>query len=219
MEIISGNIGRDAESKKTKTGKDYAEFSVALYNGKDRPATWATVRAFDVAAETLLKGKRVTAIGTLDISAFRKRDESLGHSVVMLTSKVEPTAELGSAAIVYGNVGNPPEQKHAKSGKPYYSFPVYVHSGKGDDKKSTRYSVIYFAEDGVDFDKGDFIKIYGSLSVEPYEKEGKLGASATLTTFKIEKVRGDETDTPAPERSHSRETNMDMDDQDDDLPF
>jgi single-stranded DNA-binding protein len=217
MEIISGNIGRNAETKTTKGGKDYAEFSVALYNGKDRPATWATVRAFGAKADDFQKGKRVQAIGTLDIAAFKKRDDSLGTSIVMLTSKVEATEELGSAAIVYGNVGMSPEHKTSKGGKAYYSFPVYVHSGKDDAKKSTRYNVVYFSDEAIDFDKGDFIKVHGSLAVEAYDKDGKLGASATITTFKVEKVKGEESSSSG-SAEPGRETQL-GDDFDDDLPF
>lgn len=218
MEIISGNIGRNAEAKTTKGGKDYAEFSVALYNGKDRAATWATVRAFGANADDFQKGKRIQAIGTLDIAAFKKRDDSLGTSIVMLTSKVEPTEELGSAAIVYGNVGNSPERKTSKGNKQYYSFPVYVHSGKDEAKKSTRYNVVFFSDEEINFDKGDFVKVYGSLSVEAYEKDSKLGASATISTFKVDKVKGEESG--GSEQSGSgRETRIDDDDTDDDLPF
>lgn len=71
--VISGNIGREPESRYTPAGKQILSFSVALWTGKDkdsgenRKSYWVNVSLYDeVAAEyadQLHKGTRVTVIG------------------------------------------------------------------------------------------------------------------------------------------------------------
>jgi single-strand DNA-binding protein len=78
---ITGNIGRDAESRTTTTGKTIVSFSVGDSPGKDKPTMWWAVNCWlrdgdrgDVIAAQLTKGRRVTVTGQAKESRYTGRD-------------------------------------------------------------------------------------------------------------------------------------------------
>lgn len=76
-----GNLGKDAEIKQTKTGKEYISFTVAVNdkNGGEKETTWISVFAemrFQKLVEYLKKGKSVQIIGQLRTSAYINKDNN-----------------------------------------------------------------------------------------------------------------------------------------------
>ena len=70
--IISGNVGKDAELRRTQGGKSVLGFSLAVDNGKDdqgnsRPATWYDCSIWGKRAESLethiTKGTKLILLG------------------------------------------------------------------------------------------------------------------------------------------------------------
>lgn len=67
---VAGNVGKDAEIKASKNGKDYVTFSVAVNSGKgdDKQVTWIGVRTMQVSiAEFIRKGDPITVAGELSL--------------------------------------------------------------------------------------------------------------------------------------------------------
>lgn len=64
---ITGNLGKDAETRFTPNGDPVASFSVADSQGKEKPAIWWNCALFGKRAESLaqylVKGQQVTVIG------------------------------------------------------------------------------------------------------------------------------------------------------------
>jgi single-stranded DNA-binding protein len=71
-----GSLGRDAESKTSKTGKQYLRLNVRVGDGE--AAQWVSVMAFDEnaidAANKLTKGARVYCEGRLSIGEWTGQD-------------------------------------------------------------------------------------------------------------------------------------------------
>jgi single-strand DNA-binding protein len=64
---ITGNLGKDAETRFTPNGDPVASFSVADSQGQNKPAIWWNCALFGKRAESLapylVKGQQVTVIG------------------------------------------------------------------------------------------------------------------------------------------------------------
>lgn len=64
---IAGNVGKDAELRQTQNGDAVLGFSVAVNNGKDKPATWYDVSVWGKRAQSLSgmirKGDKITVMG------------------------------------------------------------------------------------------------------------------------------------------------------------
>ena len=67
---VAGNVGRDAEIKASKNGKDYVTFSVAVNSGKgdDKQVTWIGVKTMQTSiAAFIRKGDPITVAGELSM--------------------------------------------------------------------------------------------------------------------------------------------------------
>lgn len=51
--MIAGNVGKDAELRQTPQGESVLGFSVAVSNGKDKPATWYDCSVWGKRADSL----------------------------------------------------------------------------------------------------------------------------------------------------------------------
>lgn len=64
---IAGNVGKDAEIRRTPKGDSVAGFSVAVSKGKDSPTTWWDCSLWGVRAEKLApyikKGGKLCVVG------------------------------------------------------------------------------------------------------------------------------------------------------------
>ncbi len=76
---IAGNVGRDAELRRTKSGDDVLGFSVAVDNGKDksgnkRPTTWVQCSIWGKRAESLAshirKGTKLVLSGRPGVNVY-----------------------------------------------------------------------------------------------------------------------------------------------------
>jgi single-strand DNA-binding protein len=76
---IAGNVGRDAELRRTKSGDDVLGFSVAVDNGKDksgnkRPTTWVQCSVWGKRAESLAshirKGTKLVLSGRPGVNVY-----------------------------------------------------------------------------------------------------------------------------------------------------
>ena len=73
---VTGNLGKDAELKRTQKGDAFATFSVACQKKKDSPTTWYRVAFFGARGEGiaryLTKGTKVTVIGEFEVREYEK---------------------------------------------------------------------------------------------------------------------------------------------------
>ena len=90
---IAGNVGRDAELRRTKSGDEVLGFSVAVDNGKDksgskRPATWVKCSIWGKRATSLenyiRKGTKMVLTGRPSVDVYEGKG-SLTLSVQDLT--------------------------------------------------------------------------------------------------------------------------------------
>ena len=68
--VIVGVVGRDAEIKSSKNGKDYATFSVAVNSGSGdhKTTTWVGVRTMQTnIAEYIRKGDPIAVAGEMSL--------------------------------------------------------------------------------------------------------------------------------------------------------
>lgn len=75
---VSGNIGRDAETRALPDGTAVASFSVADSQGKDKDTIWWNCQLFGKRAQSLapylLKGGQVTVIGSVTERRWTDKD-------------------------------------------------------------------------------------------------------------------------------------------------
>ena len=60
---FEGNIGKEPVARVTTTGKTITSFSLAVYQGKEKPTMWLTVKTMDEV--TFAKGAKVSVKGNL----------------------------------------------------------------------------------------------------------------------------------------------------------
>lgn len=92
---VTGNVGKQPESKVTSTGKAMATFSVASSfspkNGEPR-TTWVDVVCFDEQAEQVAervsKGDRVCVTGRLELEKYTRKDGTEGSALRMVADEV-----------------------------------------------------------------------------------------------------------------------------------
>ena len=90
--ILSGNLGKDVELKKSASGTSYADGSIAVNDAK-RNVNFINFRLFGKYAETmseyLRKGTKVLIQGKLDISEYQGNfyTKVLVNSVELLSTK------------------------------------------------------------------------------------------------------------------------------------
>jgi single-strand DNA-binding protein len=79
---FTGNAGRDAEVRYFESGAAVANFTVAIYTGKDKPPVWVPVSAWsksaEIAADRVRKGVRVGIEGRLHMEEWT--DKSTGEN-------------------------------------------------------------------------------------------------------------------------------------------
>jgi Single-strand binding protein family len=82
-----GALGRDAESKVSKSGKPYLRLNVRVGDGDS--AQWVSVMCFDEkaieAAGQMIKGARIYCEGRIEISEWSARDGSPKHGLSCLS--------------------------------------------------------------------------------------------------------------------------------------
>lgn len=95
--MITGNCTKDAELRKTPSGKSVCTFTVAVNHrkktdGQDetqffRVTTWDALA--DNCAKYCLKGKKVCVVGSVSAHAYTAKDGTPGASLEVNSSEVE----------------------------------------------------------------------------------------------------------------------------------
>lgn len=70
--IIIGNVGREPQTRTTKNGKEFAEFSLAV-NNADKSTTWVSViiNKTSKVTEYITKGKQLYIEGNFSIDVYK----------------------------------------------------------------------------------------------------------------------------------------------------
>lgn len=91
--IISGNLTKDIELKKTNTGKSYCSFTVAINDGGDK-TTFIDCQAWDKTAEIMDtfvgKGAKVIVDGRIAVYDYDTQNGK-GKKVYVVADRVEFT--------------------------------------------------------------------------------------------------------------------------------
>lgn len=96
--ILIGNLTKDPEVKTTATGKTVANFTLAVSEGKDKPATFINCIAWEKTAEVIERyvkiGNKLAVEGKIQNRSWDKPDGTKGYAtdivvftIEMLTSK------------------------------------------------------------------------------------------------------------------------------------
>ena len=93
--IIIGRVGKTPELRKTQSGKQVCNFSVAVDTGRGEQKTidWFEVTCWDRTAENaaqyLVKGQEVYAEGPVTVQTYEKRDGGQGAKLCMNASFIQ----------------------------------------------------------------------------------------------------------------------------------
>ena len=84
---LTGNLGADPEVRHFESGSMKAQFSLAVYAGKDRPSEWFDCEAWGKTAERVAqmarKGYRVAIAGSLKQERWQAQDGANRSKVVV----------------------------------------------------------------------------------------------------------------------------------------
>lgn len=107
---VTGNVGKQPESRTTKNGKLMTSFSIAStrkQEGREPITTWVDVVCFeeqaDAVIQSLNKGDRAVVTGKLDLEKYQKKDGTEGQSLRIIADEVSislrfPKRERAAAA-------------------------------------------------------------------------------------------------------------------------
>lgn len=87
---IIGRLGRDAEVRMTKTGKEIVSANVAASSGKDK-SQWFNVQAWEKTGNWLKeakKGDQIWASGTLEVRNYEKKTGGVGTELIVTAQQV-----------------------------------------------------------------------------------------------------------------------------------
>lgn len=70
--IVIGNVGREPQTRTTKNGKEFAEFSVAV-NNADKSTTWISVvvNKSSKVTDYITKGKQLYIEGNFSVDVYK----------------------------------------------------------------------------------------------------------------------------------------------------
>jgi single-strand DNA-binding protein len=83
---IWGNIGKDPEVRATQTGKEITSFSIAVWQGKDKPSMWLDCKSFEPV--TFGKGAKVIVEGKLVMETWTSKDGATMKKFVVIVSSI-----------------------------------------------------------------------------------------------------------------------------------
>lgn len=136
VQILEGNLGRDWESKTVNVGgtdKTLWESSVALSNGKDKPATWVNLTVWPerdsnsdaegrAIAEATGRGSKIMVKGKVKVGSYtNKQNETVTKfemAVYRLAQQILPPRD-GAQAVQAAFPGATEHQYEDKSMEPF----------------------------------------------------------------------------------------------------
>lgn len=91
--ILTGRLTAKVETKKTQSNKSVASFTVAVSNGKDKPADFINCVAWEKTAELLEKytnkGNMIGIIGKISTRSYTNRENQKQYITEVLVREVE----------------------------------------------------------------------------------------------------------------------------------
>lgn len=93
--VASGNIGKDAEQRRTPAGKAIAAFSLPVKQGygEHEKTSWVTCKMFGAKAEKLpqylVKGTKVTVTGEFVLEEWEDRQGSKRQTAVIIVNDID----------------------------------------------------------------------------------------------------------------------------------
>lgn len=88
-----GRLGKDPDFTVTPAGKPVAKFSLAIDQGKDHPAMWLNVVAWERLAEIIeryaAKGMQVFVVGRLQCRAYDDRNGVKRQAIDLIASTIQ----------------------------------------------------------------------------------------------------------------------------------
>jgi len=109
--ILIGNLTKNPEIKHTNTGKKVANFTLAISEGKDKPATFINCIAWEKTADVLeryaFQGNKLAVEGKIQNRSWEKPDGTKGYAtdivvftIELLTSKNAAKTQTGEPTTV-----------------------------------------------------------------------------------------------------------------------
>lgn len=99
----SGNLGNDPDLRYTGSGLAVCSFSVAVYEGKDKPSSWYDVTCWDKLAENVAesvgKGDRVTIVGRLTQDKWETDSGEKRSKVKIIADDVSVSLKWATATV------------------------------------------------------------------------------------------------------------------------
>ncbi len=90
--MVAGNVGKDAELRRTPGGDAVLQFSVADNQGRDKTTTWWRCSLWGKRAEALsqyvTRGQQVTVVGTVSEREWTDRDGMARKSLEVRVSEI-----------------------------------------------------------------------------------------------------------------------------------
>lgn len=111
---VTGNLGRDPDMSYTPTGTAVTKFSVAVFQGKEKPTMWLNVIAWDTLGERIngqaKKGNEVYVQGRLSLREYTDKTGVKRQAFEVTASSVQLTQKqdrLDSTASSLSDRDNP----------------------------------------------------------------------------------------------------------------
>ena len=82
--VMVGNLGRDPDVRERMTS-----FSLAIYQGRDKPSMWLMVKCFDMRVDAS-KGQKVRVEGRLYFETYQAKDGTQKSVWGIVADTVEP---------------------------------------------------------------------------------------------------------------------------------
>lgn len=100
--VISGNVGKDPDLTYAGSGTAICKFSVAVWQGKEKPAAWTPVVVFgeyaEHVAESIQKGDNVLVCGRLSLSEWEDKESGEKRSrLEVIADEVGPAMRWAPA--------------------------------------------------------------------------------------------------------------------------
>lgn len=109
----AGRLGKDPEMSYTPNGKAVTKFSIAVDQGKDQPAMWLNVVAWDTLAERandkFSKGDEVFVQGRLAMRSYEDKSgvKRTSFEIVATAAQLTQKPQTASSSSRYDPLGEP----------------------------------------------------------------------------------------------------------------
>ena len=91
--ILIGNLTKNPEIRNTNTGKKVANFTLAISEGKDKPATFVNCIAWEKTADVLqrfaFQGNKLAVEGKIQNRSWDKPDGTKGYATDIVVFTIE----------------------------------------------------------------------------------------------------------------------------------